>query len=178
MPEAFGLIGAAAIPALAVYLADSSHGLFARVAAAHSLERIGQMHPEARAECVAALAQPLERFGENDTTLNAFLIDFLVELEATQAAPLMERAFRSGRVDVMVRGDWEDIQIDLGLKEARETERDTSAWDRFLSFPPSAPKSDVISPPLREQGAAKGKEKARSKRKHAAKSRRRTRKRK
>ena len=48
LPKAFGLLGPAAIPALMAYLADDSHGLWARVAAGHSLGHIGQHDPQAR----------------------------------------------------------------------------------------------------------------------------------
>jgi hypothetical protein len=45
LPEVFGMIGPAAIPALTDYLADPSHGLWACVAAAHSLEKSARNIP-------------------------------------------------------------------------------------------------------------------------------------
>ena len=36
------------------------------------------------------------------------------------AAPVIEKAFAAGRVDEMAIGDWEDAQIELGLKTHRE----------------------------------------------------------
>ena len=33
----------------------------------------------------------------------------------------MERAFVADRVDIGVQGDWEDVQIDMGLRHERET---------------------------------------------------------
>jgi hypothetical protein len=59
MPEVYALIGPAAIPALTAYLADTSHLLFSRVAASGCLQHIGAAHPEARAECVAAITYQL-----------------------------------------------------------------------------------------------------------------------
>ena len=44
-----------------------------------------------------------------------------MELEAVEAAPLMERAFVANLVDESLRGDWEEVQMDLGLKPFRET---------------------------------------------------------
>lgn len=38
--------------------------------------------------------------------LNGFIVGYLVDLEAVEAAPLMERAFAAGRVDVSIMGDW------------------------------------------------------------------------
>jgi len=44
----------------------------------------------------------------------------------------MERAFAAGCVDKIIAGDWEDVQIKLGVLEARKTERKYSLWDRLL----------------------------------------------
>ncbi len=120
-PHVFGMIGPAAIPALGAYLADSSRGLWARVTAALSLATIGQQHPDSRAKCVAALMQQLEHFEDNDRTLNAEVIAALLDLKAVEAAPIMERAFAARRVELAVAGDWEDVQIELGLGQTRAT---------------------------------------------------------
>ncbi len=87
----FGLIGPAAIPALAAYLADTSHELYPRGYAAHGLEEIGNWHPESRSEVIAALSKQLESFEENDYELNGFLISGLSRLKAVEALPLIER---------------------------------------------------------------------------------------
>jgi hypothetical protein len=121
IPEVMGMIGPAAIPALATYLADSSRGLWARVAASASLSEIGQRHPASRADCVAVLTRQLERYEENDKTINADVIAALIELKAVETAPMMERAFAARRVDYSVSGDWEDVQIEMGLRQTRET---------------------------------------------------------
>ncbi len=149
LPEVYGRIGAPAIPVLAGYLADSQHGLWARVAAATSLDNIGQQHPETRDQVVAALTQALEHFAENGPALNASIISDLVDLHATEAAPVMERAFAADRVDEMVRGDWEDIQIELGLKTERTTPRRPTLLDRFF---PSLPELAAgTTPPVPER---------------------------
>ena len=69
LPEVYGMIGREAIPALARYLDDASHGLWPRVTAAFSLERIGAGDPSARDECFTILSRQLERFTKNDPTL-------------------------------------------------------------------------------------------------------------
>ena len=120
LPRVFGMIGPAAVPPLAAFLADTSHGKFARITAAQCFTQIAQMHPDARDECVSVLTRQLERFTENDARLNAFLILPLTELKAVEAAPTIEKAFAADQVDLIVMGDWEDVQVELGLKEARE----------------------------------------------------------
>src|SRR5260370_12829201 len=65
LPSVFGLIGPAAIPALAAYLADTSHELYPRGYAAHGLEEIGNWHPQRRSEALPALSQHLASFEPN-----------------------------------------------------------------------------------------------------------------
>lgn len=123
LPQVYGMIGRAAIPALERYLSEASRGLWAHVTAAHSLERIAAEDPSARIKCVAVLSRQLEKFPQSDPILNGFLISYLIDLGAVGMAPLMERAFAADSVDLSIAGDWEDVQVELGLKTSRETPR-------------------------------------------------------
>ncbi len=120
LPEVYGMIGPAAIPAITAYMADESHGEWPRIAAMRSLAEIGKMHPEARDECIAALSQQLELFDENDPEMNGFLINDLLDLKAVETASLMKRAFDAGYVDESIVGDWDEVQVALGLKSRAE----------------------------------------------------------
>ena len=131
LPEVFGLIGPAAIPALTAYIADKSHGAETRINASTGLERIAEMHPEAREEIVTALTRQLESAKENGHKLNAFIIDNLINLKAVEAAPVIERAFATNSVDMDIVGDWDDVQAALGLKPRQEL--------------PSSPTIDILS---------------------------------
>src|SRR6266702_6013884 len=120
LPEVFAMIGPAALPALAAYIADVSHDVEARFSAIPSVEKIGTRWPEARSASVALLMEQLERFAENEPEINGFLVLGLVELHAAEAASLIERAFASRRVDLTIMGDWVDAQVELGLLSAEE----------------------------------------------------------
>jgi hypothetical protein len=120
LPEVYGLIGPAAIPALTAYIADKSHGVDSRTNAATGLEKIAEMHPEAREEIVAALTRQLESAQENAPRLNAFIIDNLINLQAVEAAPVIEHALATDSVDMDIVGDWDDVQAALGLKPRQE----------------------------------------------------------
>jgi len=136
LPVVFGLIGPPALSSLAAYLADLSHLDSSRISASISIEKIGKRWPEARDEALAILEERLEHFEENEPDVNAFLVEALVELGATEAAPLIERAFAEGYVDPMVMGDWEDVQVQLGVKSAEEVApKQRSGWSAspFLS---------------------------------------------
>lgn len=120
IPDVLALFGRAALQPAADYLADARHGVWARVTAASCVSHIGVAHPDLRAECVARLAAQLERFATQAENFNGMLVCDLMGLKAVEAAPVIERAFAAGRVDETCGGDWEDVQIELGLKTQRE----------------------------------------------------------
>ncbi len=169
-PEVFALIGPAALQPLAEYLADEENGLYARAAIASSLSQMGKVHPETRDECVEILASELEAFETNDEGLNAFLIYELTQLKAVEHVDLIGKAFASDTVDEMVMGDFEDVQIELGLLEERTAPRHIRPW--FDDFPL---RKDAVQA---EQNVKKAEKKAKTKRKQEKKSRKKNRKKK
>jgi len=127
-PKVMALIGPAAIPALQAYMADEEKGLWSRVAAGDALAKIGEAHPQSRDDCVAILAGQLSRHERQEPMQNALLISVLANLQAVEAAPVMEAAFAAGSVDLSVQGDWEEVQIKLGLLDERLTPRPRYGW--------------------------------------------------
>lgn len=120
VPHVLGEIGSAALDPVTVYLADPAHKEWARVAAAEALGKIGEQHVELRAECISRLSAQLEKHADQSETLNAFLVSPLLDLKAREALPAMERAFAAGHVDESVAGDYEDVEIELGVKPQRQ----------------------------------------------------------
>jgi hypothetical protein len=118
--EFYATVGAAAIPTLEAYLQDSAHDAYDRADAATSLTKIAQKHPDLRDKCVSVLTQRLEDFAKNDKELNAFLIGELLDLQAVESASIIERAFAANRVSTVIVGDWDMVQVDLGLKSQEE----------------------------------------------------------
>lgn len=129
----FGMIGRAAIPPLAVVLADDSQSQALHVLAISGLDEIAARDPSTRDEVVPLLVARMEKWERNSDDVNAFLVDALVEMRVMEAVPLMEQAFAADRVDLLLRGDWEDVQVDLGLIEERQDAERTS---RFATLPP------------------------------------------
>jgi hypothetical protein len=168
--EVFALIGPAAINALAEYLSDPAKGLYARVAASESLVTIAKAYPETRDECVRVLAAVLEHYTENDEGLNGFIIHDLARLRAVEHIGLIENAFKDEKVDEMIMGDVEDVQIELGLIEKRVTKRARLPFFEGLTQP-----AELIEP---ERRASHDKKKEKNKRKQEKKSRKKNRKRK
>lgn len=119
LPKVFAMIGTPAFGGLAAYLSDCDHPMFARLAAAQALSDIGKEHPEIHEACVDILEQELRRYRDNDPSFNALLVNDLVRLRALKSLPVIEEAFEHDCVDVTVMGDFENVQIELGLKAER-----------------------------------------------------------
>jgi hypothetical protein len=115
----FGMIGVPAVPALSRVLTDAQQSSRVRAAAARGLDQILENDESTRDEVGSVLMAAMGQWEENDEVLNAWVMDVLVEHQFVEAVPLMEKAFAAGRVDLLMRGDWEDVQMDLGLIEDR-----------------------------------------------------------
>jgi hypothetical protein len=122
--EVFPMIGPVAVHPLAEYLADTNHGTWARVATSASLEKMVKAHPETKEECVSAIVAALGKYKDNDEALNGSMISDLKQMGAAREhLELIEQVFKSGSVDEAVDGDFEDLQIELGLREKRSKPR-------------------------------------------------------
>lgn len=128
LPEVLGMIGTPAVPELAEYLSDRDNLIFARAAAGQALVHIGNNHPEAHETCVNLLEQEMGRYRNNDSTLNAFLVANLVDLDALKSLPVIEEAYGYDCVDLTVIGDYEDVQIEFGLKTKRSQSNLRTGW--------------------------------------------------
>jgi hypothetical protein len=171
LPKVYGMIGAKAIPVLSEYLANPENEMFARVSASASLEKIAANYPETRSECVAIISKELEKFTENDPEFNDFLVGTLIDLKAVESAPLIEQAFAADCVEILMNGDWDDVQVDLGLKSADELPRRERSW--FYEVPAPSGFMETSS-----KSSQKSKANKKAKRKQADKSRKQNRKKK
>lgn len=151
LPEVYGMIGPAAIPAVAAYIADPAHQGWPSINAMGCLEHILDRYPDTKAECIAILTRQLEAFAENDEEFNAFLIVHLTHWKAQEALPLIQQAFEEDRVDQFVI-DWNYVQEQFGLKEREDPNERIRA---LLGTPPQPPMPEeriataapVFSPP-------------------------------
>ena len=128
-PEICCLIGVKTLPFLTNFLADSRKEMYARCDITESLKAIALKYTETRSICVEAIIKVLENFSKNDPGLNGFLINHLIDLQATEAIPMIEQAYLAKKVDTFVSGTWDDVQVEFGLKPptphyiSRESER-------------------------------------------------------
>jgi hypothetical protein len=115
--DVYTTIGPAALPALEQFLADSSHHKNAQNYVTEIIGNMAKKYPETRIECIATTTRRLAEFATNDPELNGCLIAELLRMKAVEAAPLIQEALASDRVDEYWSGDWDEAQYKLGLKE-------------------------------------------------------------
>jgi len=120
MPDIFGQIGGAAIPALANYLETGGDDVWALTLAVDCLREIAANHPDQREAAIAPLVKQLEHYADNHPDLNSALINNLTLLKVVEAAPLMEQAFTTEGIDEFLTGSWARVQVDLGLKQEQD----------------------------------------------------------
>jgi hypothetical protein len=135
-------IGPVALPLLEQFLADPLHDQSAQNYVTEIISKIAEKHPEARTECIAVATRRLADFEVNNPELNEALISALLRMKAVDAAPLIQAAYASGRVDDFWGGDWDEAQYELGLKERPPAQERSS----LLSRPPTPARSTTSTP--------------------------------
>ncbi len=118
LPEAFGRIGKPALMPLRILLADHAQDSIARSLAGSGLKEIAARHPDLRTVVLDALTAQLdaaEPATPDEEVVNGFIVGELLDLDAREALPAIERAFEGHRVDVSIAGDWNDVRRHFGL---------------------------------------------------------------
>lgn len=116
VPETLGMIGGAALEPAAELLRTVDHDPYLRVAAARAIREVGMRHPGCREAAVLILTRQMEQWDEQDGDLNAFLVSYLADLGAENAAPMVREAFEAGAVSTAVCGVWNEIGAEFGIR--------------------------------------------------------------
>jgi hypothetical protein len=154
-----------------MFLDEPYHDRWAYISAAEILGRIGVQHPETRDRVVEIITRALdEKFENNHGDVNGFWISDLLDLKAVESYPVIKKAFDAQKVNLRMVGDLEDVELEFGMREKRDTPA------------PNMPVPPGLMRILQEMDAAKqdGKKskKEKNKQKQAKKSRKRNRKKK
>ena len=128
IPTALAMIGTPALAPLMTVVGDRDAPESVRSAAIRAIAGAVQTDDEHRAEIVHFLAEVLDRH-EPERAVNAYLVSALVDLRAVEAASSMEAAFDTNVVALDLLGDWETVQVALGLLDKRITPK-PSSWLR------------------------------------------------
>ncbi|WP_020558472.1 UPF0149 family protein [Thiofilum flexile] len=144
MDELPGVIAAAGERALAptfAYIRDEGRDEFLRSWATEILPAIGTENPNLRQTIVDQLTELLAQQGADTAELNAFIVSALVELKALESLVVINKAYAEGKVVEAIVGDFEDVEIELGLKTERTNPR---LYSSLL------PDEEGIEPPSQE----------------------------
>ena len=119
IPTALAMIGPAGFAAVAAFVRDAHGARWARAGAATALAKIAQAAPSLRDEALRHLTESLEKV--TDPVLNGNLVCEIVDLKGIEALPAMREAYLQGRVDPAFLGDFQDVEIALGVRTARSS---------------------------------------------------------
>jgi hypothetical protein len=139
LPHVFSAFGKPALPALMAFAANRDHYVYARTTALDGILHMFKGEPSVKPEATVFLREQLGRHAEEDSFYNAFCVSGLMDLRDTESAPLIQQAMEADSVDISFCGDWEDVQIELGLLDHRITPR--KSW----YHPPFSTHSSEIS---------------------------------
>jgi hypothetical protein len=170
LPSVFAMIGPAALPHLAVFLADPDRSSYARTAVAEGLPDMVAKYPETREQVIDILARQLGSVEMPDHELNGFVVSALLELKAVEAAPVLQRAFAEDSVDESIAGGWPEVEYELGLTDKPPPARRLNG--------PGSPSWERMFPSETGPKKKSAKDRAKARRKNSAKARKRNRKRK
>ncbi len=116
-----GMIGEEAIEPLARYMNDKRYKEFARVMAMDGLAEIVIHHPETRQWVLDKYKQYISKPDKKADSLNGLLIGRLIDLKAKEMIDDIALLFETADVDLQMNGDFEDVEIELGLRDKRDT---------------------------------------------------------
>jgi hypothetical protein len=129
LSEVLGKISKNAIAALAQYLKESSASEWPKVNALISLENIAKYNQEDKEIfnwIVEILTSYLKKPDINKTRLNALIVGTLSDLNKIDKIPdetieVIRELYKNELVELFIAGDIEDFEIELGIREQRDT---------------------------------------------------------
>jgi yecA family protein len=127
LPGVIGMIGPAAIPVLAEYWRQPGKDEFSYVMAMDALCEIVKQHPSSREQIINIYIDYMGHPNKLAGTLNGLLMACLMDLNATEAIDGIRRLYALNCVDISCTGDLEDVEIELGFRSQRSTQRPSMA---------------------------------------------------
>ena len=122
LSDAFRKFGSAVIEPLAMFLHEPYHNMWAYVSASEILGRIGVKHPETRDRVIEIITAALdEKYEHNDGDINGYWIADLLDLKAVESYAVIKKAFVAKKVNLRIAGDLEDVELEFGMREKRDT---------------------------------------------------------
>lgn len=123
LPIVMAMIGVAAQQPLGGFLLDTHNSEVARIIAAQALQNIAEKIPASRTLSVTYLTKQCALLDKTTPDLNTLVLCNLIDLKAAESIKEIQALCQHQMIDLFTVGDIEDIEIALGLRDERETER-------------------------------------------------------
>ncbi len=123
LPIVMAMIGVAAQQPLGDFLLNTNNGEVARIIAAQALQNIAEKIPASRTLSVNYLTKQCALLDKTTSDLNTLVLCNLIDLKAVESIKEIQALCQHQMIDPFTVGDIEDIEIALGLRNERETER-------------------------------------------------------
>lgn len=123
LPIVMAMIGIAAQQPLGDFLLNIHNSEVTRIIAAQALQNIAEKIPASRALSVNYLTKQCALLDKTTSDLNTLVLCNLIDLKASESIKEIQALCQHQMIDPFTVGDIEDIEIALGLRDERETER-------------------------------------------------------
>lgn len=161
LPGVLECFGEAAIPAIQAGIRDKTLNCFVRSLMAETLTTLSADDAEKQAATVSCIVEALQEFQTNDPAFNGLMISELINLRALEHIPLISTMYAEDKVDWSVNGDWDDVQIELGLLEQRLTPKPN--YNHWGKTPEQIAKIELFEKQMAEMDAIKKQQHAKEK---------------
>lgn len=136
LPKVIAAAGGVAIEPLQAFIRDTANAEYARSIAVDALIELVRYDVGWREQVMAVFTSSLQVGTDDDEWVNSSLVSGLVEMKAVEAIEVIREAYARNKVDISFHGDLEDVEMDLGIREQRDTPRSDYGWVKDESFPP------------------------------------------
>lgn len=103
-------------------LYDKSKSIDARILALRTIELSGRYFDFCTSECLDILAHCLDNSDHEKRDFNGFIVAAMLHLDRPESKiDSIRKAFNNDIVDLTIVGDLEDVEMELGLRDKRET---------------------------------------------------------
>jgi len=119
----FALIGEPAIEPLMAYLKIDTDNEYCHVLAVSALTEIAKLNSDFRAHILDNFVEYMRDPNLTTYDFNGLLISHLIDLKAVKVMDSIANLYKVDCVDHSICGDFEDVQIAMGVIESRTTQR-------------------------------------------------------
>ena len=112
LPSVWAEMGPQAAESLWAYLVDREHNPEQRGNVMIGLQKLAEEHPSYRPEVIQGLVHLLDDAPTEDGTANAYIAHVLGEMRATEALPVLRRAYKARKVDLKTM-TWDDVMAKM-----------------------------------------------------------------